>query len=77
MSDEIPNVIIKRLFEAYASSKGIFLSEHADNIIKAVLRKNGNCPCRVEETPCPCSSHLEEVKKEGKCHCSLFLKKGD
>lgn len=75
MSDEMPNVMIKRLLEAYASAKDISLSEHSDNIIKAVLRKNGNCPCRLDETPCPCSSHLEEVEKDGKCHCNLFVKK--
>lgn len=40
------------------------------------------CPCRPvlgdEEQKnkiiCPCAFHLDEIKKDGKCHCGLFVR---
>jgi ferredoxin-thioredoxin reductase catalytic subunit len=36
------------------------------------------CPCRIEkieENVCPCKWMKEEIEKEGRCHCGLFVKK--
>jgi len=34
------------------------------------------CPCKLElkdENICPCTHHIEELKKHGKCRCGLFI----
>jgi len=39
------------------------------------------CPCRIlsgkqkedEKKICPCVWHINEIKKQGKCHCGLFV----
>ena len=58
-----------------------------DMIITGLLKneeKHGfiYCPCRPvtgnkeEDIPkiCPCDWHLDEIKKDGKCLCKLFVK---
>lgn len=64
----------KEKLEKQAKEDGVFLSKHTDNIIKALIRKNGNCPCRVEPVSCPCSYRTKEIEAEGHCHCNLFIK---
>jgi len=40
------------------------------------------CPCRQitgnkeedKKIICPCTYHLNEIKKDGHCHCKLFVK---
>jgi len=40
------------------------------------------CPCRLisgnlendKKIICPCEYHLDEIKKQGCCHCRLFIK---
>lgn len=47
--------------------------EYVNKIIEGILKKNGNCPCRVisdETTLCPC----DEFVKDGICKCRLFVK---
>ena len=37
------------------------------------------CPCRLSTAPenvCPCSTHKEDIKKNGYCNCHLFFKGG-
>lgn len=46
--------------------------EYVSTIIEGVLRKDGHCPCRVNEddtTLCPC----DEFVGEGLCKCNLFI----
>ncbi|MGR3220281.1 MAG: ferredoxin-thioredoxin reductase catalytic domain-containing protein [Candidatus Anammoxibacter sp.] len=39
------------------------------------------CPCRIvtgdkekdDKIICPCVYHEEEIKRDGKCHCDLFV----
>lgn len=57
--------------------KDYTLSDNAEGIIGAIIRKNGNCPCRLGAVPCPCSFHEQEIKDKGKCHCGLFILKGE
>ncbi|MFH1126093.1 MAG: ferredoxin-thioredoxin reductase catalytic domain-containing protein [Candidatus Altiarchaeota archaeon] len=41
------------------------------------------CPCRTitgnkqedKKNICPCIYHKDEIKKDGRCHCWLFVKK--
>lgn len=40
------------------------------------------CPCKIvtgnidvdKNIICPCKSHIEDIKKNGSCHCNLFYK---
>lgn len=44
-----------------------------NNIMKAIERNNGNCPCTndSEDPKCPCSNYREKDK----CCCGLYVKK--
>jgi ferredoxin-thioredoxin reductase catalytic subunit len=75
----------------YAKRAGIKLNPDkkvVERIIKGLLENEKKfgfryCPCRVVEGDlekdrlkiCPCSWHLEEIKKFGHCLCKLFVKK--
>lgn len=61
--------------EKYTEGKDFKLSGCAKNVYAAIERRNGCCPCRVEETPCPCPTHLSEIEEDGKCKCSLFVRR--
>ena len=49
-------------------------------IQEGLKRKNGHCPCRIEEnedTLCMCKEFREQIKDsnfEGYCHCRLYYK---
>jgi len=66
--------------KAHAIANGIRLNPDKrvlDAIINALKRSDGYCPCRQVKSPdniCPCKSHLDDIKKDGHCHCSLFVK---
>lgn len=78
-------------YEKYAAENGIKLNPNkkvVEGIIKGLLlneEKYGAryCPCRrvtgnVEEDKkkiCPCFWHKEEIEKNGRCLCGLFVKK--
>ncbi len=79
-----------RVYEEYARKNGFFLNPNkkaVEAIVKSLLEKEKNlgaryCPCRrVTENPeenkkivCPCAYHLEELERDGKCLCGLFVK---
>lgn len=65
-------------YQDYAETNGYELSKYAPAIIKMVDKNDGNCPCKKgqDDVICPCPTHKEEIKKEGHCVCSLFLKGG-
>lgn len=58
--------------ERFAKQHGYRLTSIADNVLKAIDRRDGNCPCRQEDIPCPCPGIHEDIKKRGTCHCHLF-----
>jgi len=76
--------------EEYAKKNGFRLNpnrEVVERISKGLLeneKKHGAkyCPCRrvggspEEDWPkiCPCYWHKEEIEKDGKCFCGLFVK---
>ena len=46
--------------------------EHVNVIIEGLKRKNGHCPCKIQETPenlCPC----DEFINSGVCKCKLYI----
>ena len=57
-------------------------------IIRGLLRNKKfkgeiYCPCRIvtgnkqedKKIICPCIYHMDEIAKDGQCHCRLFVKK--
>lgn len=81
--------MIKNYLE-YASKNGFRLNPNekvVEGIIKGLLKNEEQkghryCPCRMlsgnpEEDSkkiCPCAFHKEEITKDGRCHCGLFVK---
>ena len=88
MEEQIQNLI--KEYGAYAKEKGFRLNPDkriVENIVKMLLKKEKElgqryCPCRRlsedkeknKEVICPCVFHLEEIRREGHCHCLLFFK---
>ena len=77
-------------YREYAESKGFKLNPNpkiVEGIVNALLSRNEAfgekyCPCRritgdKEEDKkiiCPCIYHLDEIEKDGHCHCNLYVK---
>jgi ferredoxin-thioredoxin reductase catalytic subunit len=59
----------------FCKDKSFRLSDNWEGIVKGLIRKNGNCPCRLGFVPCPCQFHEQELINKGKCHCGLFINK--
>jgi len=82
---------IRTFAEAYAKKKGFVLDpdpEELDLVLEGLAankRAHGRqyCPCRpLSGDPdddrakiCPCKWHLEEIARDGHCHCRLFFSK--
>ncbi|RQD81124.1 MAG: ferredoxin:thioredoxin reductase [Methanocalculus sp. MSAO_Arc2] len=82
--------LIRDWAERYARKMGWILNPDAkqlDAVIRGLARKltrHGEryCPCRImtkdpdidEKIICPCIHHIDEIEKEGKCHCNLFFR---
>jgi len=68
--------IDRKFFEDVAKEKGMELSSMADAVIKGIIKKGGNCPCRINpKVECPCEEGMIEVVEQGRCTCNLFIKK--
>ena len=77
--------------QEYADKAGLKLNPNEKvlaGILNGLLRNKkfkGDiyCPCRTvtgnkeedKKIACPCIYHLDEVKKDGHCKCTLFWKK--
>jgi len=61
----------------YCIGKGFSLSDRAENIYRMIKKNDGCCLCSVEKVMCPCKYHLDEIKEDGYCHCTLFIKDED
>lgn len=62
--------------------KCTYNKKSANKIIDRININGGFCPCvtpnNYEEGKnyqCPCDDLVEHLKKNGKCHCNLFIKK--
>ncbi len=76
--------------KAYANANGFNLNpdqKSVDRVMSGLLKneeKYGKiyCPCRRvtgneqddEKIICPCIYHKDEIAKDGKCFCGLFVK---
>jgi ferredoxin-thioredoxin reductase catalytic chain len=88
MDEQIQKLI--KEYEAYAKEKGFKLNPNEkiiENIVKMLLKKEKElgqryCPCRRltgdidkdKQIICPCVFHIDEIEKQGHCHCLLFVK---
>ncbi len=81
---------MKQEYAKYALSQGFRLNPDdvvVENVCRGLLgneKKYGAkyCPCRLvtgnkendDKNICPCVYHKDEIAKDGKCHCNLFVK---
>lgn len=81
---------MKQMYSKYAESQGFRLNPDnaiVEGVCKGLLanqRKHGAryCPCRLvtkdkeedKKIICPCIYHKNEIKKDGHCHCGLFVR---
>jgi len=88
--EEKINKLIKEYGE-YAEKQGFSLNPDkrvVEAIVKGLLLREEKfgarfCPCRKisgdreedKKIVCPCVYHLEELARDGKCLCGLFVKK--
>lgn len=79
--------------EWYAENKGLTLNpdlEARKRVLKGLANNQKKygiayCPCRVItgdqnldcKNICPCDHYPDEIDDIGRCHCSLFFKKGE
>ncbi len=77
-------------YEDYSKKNGFSLNPNkkiVEGIVKLLLEREEKlgerfCPCRrvtgdTEEDKkiiCPCIYHKDEIEKDSKCHCGLFVK---
>ena len=80
---------IKKTSEIYAEKKGFILNPNKTKLTAVIAGLSNNekthkfrfCPCRTitgnfqedKVKICPCKWHLDEIKKDGHCLCSLFF----
>lgn len=78
------NVHTKEWYEEYAKQNGLELGKVTDKILLGLERCDGHCPCKyalwqktkpeqLDDIICPCSEHLDEIKRQGCCHCRMFV----
>ncbi len=81
---------IRKRLEAYVEGRDFRLNDDAGmagSIIRALAKRREKfghdyCPCRRpcgdeekdREIVCPCAFHLEELQRDGHCHCYLFTR---
>lgn len=63
--------VIKKI----ADKNGYDVSVNAPDIIERINLRDGQCPCRIDGTRCPCPYLAEDIKILGRCHCGLFVVK--
>lgn len=63
--------------EKIATIKNYRLSDTTEEILEKINERNGQCPCRIDGTKCPCKWLVKDVQEHGSCHCGLFLKKNE
>lgn len=79
---------IRKWAKEYARKHGYKLNpneKQLNTVLRGLARIKGRtgeqyCPCRVRSGDkekdkiiiCPCIYHVDEITKEGHCHCNLF-----
>jgi len=80
---------LMKKYEEYAKENGFRINSNrkvAETIVRRLLENEEKfgfryCPCRRtngdphedRKIICPCVFHKDEIKKQGKCHCMLFV----
>ena len=75
--DDEYDMVRTRVTEFLHDHKNVTLNTQWDNVhfMKNVARLKGRCPCVPTRPECPCEFALNEVVKDGKCKCGLFIRK--
>lgn len=64
----------KQKLEKIVNKMNWKLSDNADEIIQVIINKGYKCPCRLDNTPCPCKYLPKDIEESGSCFCNLFIK---
>ena len=86
MNEKVKKLI--KEYKQYAEKNGFRLNPNkkiVENLIKVLIKNEEKfgkkyCPCRKihrDDIVCPCVYHKEEIKKQGHCHCFLFVSKDE
>ncbi len=86
---ELEEIKIRTMLNDYVARSPYTLNPDTkivDRVVKGlVMRKikygHAYCPCRVvmgdfekdRKIICPCVYHVEEIERDGECHCNLFV----
>ena len=87
--DNNEETLIRERIEQYAEQSSFKLNPDEKTVARVIKglaarkKKYGFdfCPCRIvsgdkekdDKIICPCEYHEEEVSRDGKCHCDLFV----
>ena len=87
--DNNEEALIRERIERYAEQSPFKLNPDEKTVARVIKglaarkKKYGYdfCPCRIvsgdkekdDKIICPCEYHKEEVSRDGKCHCDLFV----
>lgn len=88
-NNEIERKAIVEKIQRYVSSSPYKLNPNekiVERVIKGLISRKIKygyeyCPCRLVSGDwekdmkiiCPCVYHCEEIERDGKCHCDLFV----
>ncbi|MCK6467061.1 MAG: hypothetical protein L6Q53_02535 [Candidatus Brocadia sinica] len=80
---------IRMILNEYVTSSSCKLNPDTkivDRVVNGLLMRkikfgHAYCPCRLvtgdrerdKKIICPCVYHLEEIERDGECHCNLFV----
>lgn len=86
---ELEEIKIRTMLNDYVAHSPYTLNPDTkivDRVVKGlVMRKikfgHAYCPCRLvmgdfekdKKIICPCVYHVEEIERDGECHCNLFV----
>ena len=90
---EQEEITIRKTLQEYVSHSPFRFNPDAkivDRVMKGLAMRKvkygyAYCPCRLVtgdkekdvKIICPCVYHVEEIERDGECHCNLFVKKGE
>lgn len=88
-SKEQEEIKIRKMFNEYVAHSSYKLNPDTkiiDRVVKGLVMRKvkfgyAYCPCRLvtgdkerdKNIICPCVYHGEEIKRDGECHCNLFV----
>lgn len=79
LSEDIMISDFKKRLELYAKEHGLKITNikgWTESKIAWIALNDNKCGCAPDKRKCPCPEGLEEVKRKGKCLCSVFERGG-